>query len=56
MIGRSSENRIFRFSDDLFTSLRDTESVFYFGGGRGALVYGVQFSFDWFHKEINDGF
>ena len=52
---RSSENLIFRFSDDLFTSLTDTESVFCFGGGRGALVYGVQFPPDWFHKGINDG-
>ena len=43
---RSSENRIFRFSDDLFTSLTDIETVFCFGGVKGALLYGVQFSSD----------
>jgi hypothetical protein len=58
---RSSENLKIRFSDDLFTSLRDTETVFCFGGGRGSFgIYGVQFSsdwflMDWFDRGIDDG-
>ncbi|EIG26074.1 hypothetical protein HMPREF1051_0319 [Neisseria sicca VK64] len=56
MVERSSENRIFRFSDDLFISLTDTELVFCFGGEKeGFGIYGVQFSSDCFHKGINDG-
>ena len=39
MIRRSSENRIFRFSDDLFISLTDTEPFFCFGGGKRELWY-----------------
>ncbi|KIC08623.1 PilS cassette [Morococcus cerebrosus] len=39
MVERSSENRIFGFSDDLFTSLRDTETVFCFGGRKRELWY-----------------
>jgi hypothetical protein len=62
MVERSSENRIFGFSDDLFTSLRDTESVFCFGGGKeGFGIYGVQFSsdwflMDWFDRRADDGY
>ena len=41
MVERSSENRIFKFSDDLFTSLTDTEPVFCFGGGKRELWYMV---------------
>ncbi len=57
---RSSENRIFRFSDDLFTSLTDIETVFCFGGRkRNFGIYGVQFLsdwflMDWFDRGIND--
>ena len=61
MVERSSENRIFRFSDDLFTSLTDTELVFCFGGEKeGFGIYSVQFSsdwflMDWFDRGIDDG-
>jgi len=46
MVERSSENRIFRFSDDLFTSLTDTESVFCFGGKRELWYIAGNLTFD----------